>query len=141
MKKIIIFLIILLLFTSGCKNNYNKSDLKSEDFSLIYTTDDDINIYSSIDVIYFNDNYVGISLSHALNEKILSVDNLISKLRYVSSLNDGGSQYYKYISDDKTFGDKDFFLIKCNSLLENGNLKDIFITANFEELNGVCSKK
>ena len=50
-----------------------------------------------------------------------------------TTANDGGTKIYKSKHQD-------FYLVKCNSLLENGGIKDIIISNNADEGITYCTK-
>ena len=53
-------------------------------------------------------------------------------------MNDGGSKLYKYNKVNKLFGNKDFYVIICNS---TDGIKDIFVAKNINSLNDKCTIK
>lgn len=141
---IIVILLICLLFTGlilGSKNSKkiildndkdtgNKID---ERFIIGHTFSDDRYISFTFSVPYY-DGY----LSEAFSNELISLDEFIGKLEYVSSLNDGGSKLYRYNSSNKIFGNDNFNVLVCNSI---DVIKDTFVAKNMETLNGLCSVK
>lgn len=146
-KKIILIIVILLiclLFTGlilgnkdsektvldNDKDNGNNID---EKFMYGHTFSDDRYISFTFSVPYY-DGY----LSEAFSNELISLDEFIGKLEYVSSLNDGGSKLYRYNSSNKIFGNDNFNVLVCNSF---DGIKDTFVAKNIETLNGLCSIK
>lgn len=140
MKKIILSM-SLLLFICACspkeistKGNIELSGNKKMDgFYTVYKVDQDTTIYSTFSNTRFKDeNNKVINLKDALEDKIITIENVISNMDNYETSNDGGSMYYKSKNGN-------VFLAKCNSLPANGNIKDIFITDDEEVLN-YCTK-
>ena len=125
MKKVLEILIcgFLIIGLAGC------GDTEEEQFE----EENGRVIHFAYDVPYNDD-----SLSLALSNKEISIDDFISKLDYVASLKDGGSSIYKYNKSKKTFGGTNFYVVVCNSL---DNIDDIYVAKYRENLNGMCSFK
>lgn len=59
-------------------------------------------------------------------------------MNFESDVNDGGSKLYKYNKVNNVFGNKDFYVIVCNS---TDGIKDIFVAKNINSLNDKCNIK
>lgn len=134
-KKIlgILFCGILLIELTGCKTDNNQSFKNNETFMNGTTLVDGRHISFTFDVPY-NDGY----LSEALLYNRITIDEFINKLDFESDVNDGGSKLYKYNKVNKLFGNKDFYVIVCNS---TDGIKDIFVAKNINSLNDKCTIK
>lgn len=144
MRKIF-FIFILIFMVTACNNeNLDKTD-KSVDWInkkvsergliKLYESEDNITIYSKLAKIEYLDNNITFDLQQALEDKKISIDDLIEKLDYLTEANDGGSRYYE--SNANFLGNK-FYLAKCNSLEGNGGIKDIFIDTDEESIYDYC---
>lgn len=120
----------LLLGMTGCKNEDVSLSESNEKFVSGHTLDDGRVIHFTFDVPY-KDGY----LSEALIYNEITINDLINELSFVSGLNDGGSKLYKYNRSEKIFGNKDFYVLVCNSY--NG-IKDIFVARNTKRLADNC---
>lgn len=127
--KILICGIIVLEFT-GCNSQNNQISKSNEKFMLGHTLDDGRLISFTFDVPYY-DSYLHDAFAH----NKITIDDFISKLDFVSDLNDGGSKLYKYSSAKNIFGNKDFYTIVCNSY---DGIKDIFVAKNINSLTDKC---
>jgi len=130
---VIIIYCILILGISGCKNNNTELSKNNETFIIGHTLDDERLISFTFDVPY-NNGY----LSEAIIHNEITIDEFISRLNLISSMNDGGSKLYKYNKVNKVFGNKDFYVIVCNSY---AGIKDIFVAKNINSLNDKCTIK
>ena len=84
-------------------------------------------IYSTFPNLKFiKENGGEINLKEELNNNSISIDDIISLMDLYTTANDGGSKIYKSKHQD-------FYLVKCNSLPENGGIKDIIISNNIDE--------
>ena len=133
MKKISIVILLMLLIT-GCNNNSKSEKLldfsqekSSKNFAEIYSFEDGRKIYSEFANIEFiiNENE-SVNLKDALNQNKISIDDIINKMTYQDSLNDGGSVVYYYSIKDNNLANKDFYLVKCHNIIENKNNNNIF---------------
>lgn len=130
---------ILFIGITGCVDNegkQNEKQLKKEKFIIGHTLDDGRGIHFTFDVPYNDD-----SLSLALANNEISIDDFINRLDYIDTLNDGGSKLYKYNKNKelaKVFGNDDFYTIVCNSV---DNIKDIYVAKYIENLNDKCTIK
>ena len=82
---------------------------------------------------FIKENGGEINLKEELNNNLISIDDIISLMDLYTTANDGGSKIYKSKNQD-------FYLVKCNSLLENGGIKDIIISKNVDEGITYCTK-
>ena len=124
---------ILLIGLTGCKNNDNQELKNSEKFMSGTTLDDGRHVSFTFDVPY-KDGY----LANALLYNEITIDEFISQLKFESDANDGGSKLYKYNKVNNVFGNKDFYVIVCNS---TDGIKDIFVAKNISSLNDKCTIK
>ena len=91
-------------------------------------------IYSTFPNLKFiKENGGEINLKKELNNNSISIDDIISLMDLYTTANDGGSKIYKSKHQD-------FYLVKCNSLPENGGIKDIIISKNVDEGITYCTK-
>ncbi len=150
MKKFIIFIIITFI-TCSCFNTRiieNKIsiegkrivDKKVKKYNLIklYETDEGIRIYSKMDDVLYSVENKNISLKEELLNKKITIDEFINKLEIFKVANDGGSVFY--VSNEKLSSNK-FYVAKCNKLLSDGRLKDIFIDTDEERILRYCSRE
>lgn len=82
---------------------------------------------------FIKENGGEINLKEELNNNSISIDDIISLMDLYTTANDGGSKIYKSKNQD-------FYLIKCNSMPENGGIKDIIISNNADEGITYCTK-
>lgn len=140
-KYAILFIIVLICITILalllCNNkeiylhigNIMPNDMNSK----IYTISSEKNVYSYFDNVKIEYNKKEFTLSEALENKTISIDDILKKNNKVDSLNDGGTKIY-YFKKNNMFN-KDFLIVDCNSL--SGN-KNIYIMENFDFKNSVC---
>lgn len=139
MKKLLKILVcsIFVLGLTGCGSNEekenNQDQSKKEQFMIGHTLDDGRIVHFTFDVPY-NDS----TISEALANKQISIDDFINKLDYVEGLKDGGSKVYKYDKNKKDFGEEEFYVVVCNTM---DNIKDIYVARYRESLNGKCEIK
>jgi len=126
MKKILsitIILVILLIimgfsqkeiFSLKNEKKEYKKILKLDSATTLYTTFDTINYKTSINII--------VPLSVALKLNIISIDDMINNMEIENIANDGGSIIYKVKSQNIKFSNKEFNLVKCNTLSNNKNI-------------------
>ena len=134
MKKQVITLILVLLLITGCnKGNYdeqkklNFSDEKSnKNFAEIYEFEDGGKIYSEFANIRFVvDNDYKISLKKDFELKIITIDDIIKKMKYIDEANDGGSKLYNYNIEDNDLSDTSFMLVKCHRIIDADNFESV----------------
>lgn len=83
----------------------------------IYKLNEETTIYSTFpNPKFIKENGDEINLKEELNNDSISIDDIISLMDLYTTANDGGSQIYKSKNQD-------FYLVKCNSLPENGGKK------------------
>ena len=82
---------------------------------------------------FIKENGGEINLKEELHNNSISIDDIISLMDLYTTANDGGSKIYKSKHQD-------FYLVKCNSLPENGGIKDIIISKNVDEGKTYCTK-
>lgn len=131
MNKKIIITIIALILLSGCSI---KEKEKTYDMYEIYKLNDRTTIYSTFaNPKFIKENGDEINLKEELNNNSISIDDIIVLMDLYTTANDGGSQIYKSKNQD-------FYLVKCNSLPENGGIKDIILSNNIDEIITFCTK-
>lgn len=100
----------------------------------IYKLNEQTTIYSTFSNPQFiKENGNEIDLKEELNNNSISIDDIISLMDLYTTANDGESQIYKSKNQD-------FYLVKCNSLPENGGIKDIIISNNIDKIMTYCTK-
>lgn len=132
MKKRIIAIGIGVLALSSCAL-IKESKPTDEKFMFGTTLNDGRVVHSTFDVRYNNE-----FLSKLLTDNKINIDEFLSKLENVSTLNDGGSKLYKYTEALKFSGISEYYVLACNSL---DGIKDIYIAKNQEKLNDLCNLK
>ncbi len=138
-KNLILILIISLLFNvTGCKKEeiLQKSNSQKEQFMYGATLKNNQHIFFSTSVPYLINKESNL-FDTISNEKI-TIDEFLSKLSLIEELRDGGSKLYKYNKEKTEFGDKDFYVISCNS---TDNIKDVYVAKSKESLEGKCNLK
>lgn len=125
------FLAVLLL--TGCGNSKNYSliiddkFINEKNYVEICELSSDRRVYSQFNEIKFVDHDKHdktINLAEALKKGKVTIDDIISKMELVSSMNDGGSNIYKYRTENGNLSNSDFFVAKCDVI--NGNKNVIF---------------
>jgi len=119
--------ILFLVLITGCSDKKpilllgnTKSD---NDLLEIYQFEDGTKLYSEyVEINYRKSKKEIISLKDALKNKAITIDKITDKLSFVSSADDGGSMIYQYKNKNNDFANKDFVLIKCNTLDGNRNI-------------------
>jgi len=142
LKKNILLLSIFIIFISliGCKSerlNYTlvfSKEKSINNYAKIYQFEDGSKIYSEFSNIYFrkNENEM-INLSSALEQSLITIDDIISKMNYEGGYNDGGSQLYATKKNNR-LSNTDFMLIKCHTLDGNRNV----IIGTTPDINKKC---
>lgn len=134
MKKKIVIAIIALILLSGCSNKENDEKKKTYDMYEIYKLNEQTTVYSTFpNPKFIKENGDEINLKEELNNNSISIDDIISLMDLYTTANDGGSQIYKSKNQN-------LYLVKCNSLPENGGIKDIILLNNDEEIITYCTK-
>lgn len=134
MKKKIVITIIALILLSGCSIKEKEEKKKTYDMYEIYKLNEQTTIYSTFpNPKFIKENGDEINLKEELNNNSISIDDIISLMDLYTIANDGGSKIYKSKNQD-------FYLVKCNSLPENGGIKDIIISNNSDEETTYCTK-
>lgn len=126
-RNISIFIVLFLLFVVGCSDKKtilllgNKKS--GNDLLEIYQFEDGTKLYSEYtEINYRKDKKEIIPLKDALKDKVITIDKITDKLSFISSADDGGSMIYQYKNKTNDFANKDFVLIKCNTLDGNRNI-------------------
>jgi len=134
MKKKIIIAIFALILLSGCSIRENDEKKKTNDVYEIYKLNEQTTVYSTFpNPKFIKENGDEINLKEELNNNSISIDDIISLMDLYTTANDGGSQIYKSKNQN-------FYLVKCNSLPENGGIKDIILSNNVDEIMRYCTK-
>lgn len=134
MKKKIVITIIALILLSGCSIKEKEEKKKTKEIYEIYKLNEETTIYSTFpNPKFIKENGDEINLKEELNNDSISIDDIISLMDLYTTANDGGSQIYKSKNQD-------FYLVKCNSLPENGGIKDIIISNKVDEGITYCTK-
>lgn len=136
-RNISIFIVLFLLFAIGCSDKKtilllgNKKS--GNDLLEIYQFEDGTRLYSEYaEINYRKSKKEIIPLKDALKNKVITIDKITDKLSFISSADDGGSMIYQYKNKNNDFANKDFVLIKCNTL--DGN-RDIIISSSDDTLD------
>ena len=144
MKKYIF--ILLILFITGCSKNDDDTFLNFSPESSnnilaeIYTFSDGSKLLSQFSNIELKLSEGNIDLTIALQQQLISVEEIIEKMDYLSEINDGGSKLYFYDKSTKKIADENFYLVKCHSIdssKENVFNKNIIIGKN-EKITEKC---
>lgn len=144
------FYVLLFLFITGCnKTNVvnqpllNFSDEKSSNnLAEIYTFPDGTKVYSEFANIEFVISDERVDLYDGFKLGKITIDEIISKMTYKDSANDGGSKIYYFEVGDNDLADRDFTLVQCHKIIsiEDEILKyntDIIIGTN-QNIIGKC---
>lgn len=131
MKKKIIITIFALILLAGCSSKENK---ETYEIYKIYKLNEETTIYSTTpNPQFINKNGDKVNLKEGLNSNLISIEDIISLMELYTVANDGGTQIYK--SENQNF-----YLAKCNSLPENGGIKDIILSNNIDKIASYCTK-
>ena len=134
MKKLLKMLMCstLVLGVTGCvSDEVKKEEINPNKFSYTTTFEDGRNLRMTFEVKY-KDEY----LTKLISENKLTLKDLKDNMEQLYILREGGSALYKYNKDHKVFGDKDFYMMSCNSL---EGYYDTFISYDKEYISGLCS--
>ena len=132
MKKILLIIAFILMLTGCSIDNeneistlptgysfiYNKKD-NQRNFKTIYEYENGKKIISEFDSIEYEnyDNNTGKhDLAYFLENKIITIDDLINKMVYLTEANDGGSKLYS--SGDQS----SIYLVTCHTIDGNENI-------------------
>lgn len=129
MKKTFLTLFISsLLFISGCSNksNFTLTLNNDSDEYYKYILNDKMEIYTNFGEIKINFENETINLNEALDENKITMLDIMNKVGYTTSLNDGGSLVYHYQNDDD-FANLEFMIIDCHGTdrIVIGNTSDV----------------
>ena len=131
-KMFIILLCFLCLGLTACGKE-NAEQHEKEKFMLGTTLDGGRLANFSFEIPY-KDNYLSDSL---LNNEI-TIDELLTKLKHVSTYRDGGSKLYHYDTLNGEFGNISFYVMVCNTLDNN---KNIYFAKYKESVTDMCGTK
>lgn len=142
-KKLEVLIVIAFLLT-GCKNQQYQlkmgEAIENNQLIEIYSYSDNQKIYSSFKEIQFQKGRKILSLKEALDKKEIAIEDIIADMELKAEANDGGSLWYQFLRTERNLANKDFILVKCNSLEINGNNKNIYI-GNNEKILDYCTQK
>ena len=138
MQKIFLTLFISLIFISGCTNKgeftLTLTDAK-EQYYKYYDLTDEMEIYTNFTEIEIILGEETLTLSEALEKNKITMLDIMHKVGYTTSLNDGGSLVYHYQNDDD-FANLDFMIIDCygTERIVIGNTSDVadYCRGNYE---------
>lgn len=131
MKKILLILFILLI--AGCSKQktilFFEGQKLNDDFAKIYQLDEKNAIYSMYtEVKYIDKSGNKIDLGKALEEKLITIDEIVKKMEYVAALNDGGTIYYSYDVKNNNLANINFNLLNCDTrVVDNQTGEYIYI--------------
>jgi hypothetical protein len=91
-------------------------------FSKVFRIDSHSTVYSEYPGIKFKKSNEYIALAEALEENLITIDDIISKMKYTDEANDGGSKVYEFTAGDNDLANISFTLIQCNTLSGNRNI-------------------
>lgn len=135
---------LIVLTLTGCGNSKYKINFSGQvlnnSLMEIYAYSEKEKVYSMFtEIEYQVDKKNKIPLGEALEKKIITLEEIYAQMEVISALNDGGSVAFKYTAknNDKKLSNQDFILVKCNSLEDNGGIKNIYI-GNDEKLIKHC---
>lgn len=132
MKKILFVLFItLIIILTGCVKEENKVDYNlifsektsSNYFALIYEFGDGRKLYSEFSNIkYKQKNIDAINLATALEEKLITLDEILLEMEHIADYNDGGSKMYSFSKTKNDVSNINFMLVKCKTITGNENI-------------------
>lgn len=124
---------IIVLISSACSKNQQLnilefSDNKSKNnYAEIYTFDDTSKLYSEFSNInYIKDDGKKIRLSTALTENLITIDEIISKMKVEIDSENDNLKWYSFDANKNNLSDTDFVVVKCSELENNKNDNVIF---------------
>jgi len=135
-------IMLLLFWVVGCGNKEISLILgsqKSDNGLLeIYQFEDGTKLYSEYTKInYRKGKNETVPLKEGLKNGTITINEIIDQLTFDSSADDGGSMIYQYKSPKNKFANKNFVLIKCNTLAGN---RDIIIASSDKFLDYCVNK-
>lgn len=132
MKKIIL-LIIIVLISSACSKNQSLNILKfsekksKNNYAEIYKFDDNSKVYSEFSNIdYIKEDGSKIRLSTALTENLITIDEIISKMKVEVDSENDNLKWYSFNAEKNNLADIDFIIVKCSELTDNKNNNIVF---------------
>ena len=133
MKKMTLCIII---FNEDMKRkNWINKKVSENNLIKLYESEENDVIYSKLSTILYQENGSIIDLKDKKKKKKITIEDLTNKLDLYLTSNDGGSLYYE--SNTNFVGEK-FYLVKCNSSIENGGIKSVFTDTNKENILHYC---
>lgn len=142
MKKIFIIGFILLLI-SGCSQAKNKLLFDGEplnnNFLKTYQLDEKSAIYSVFPENKYQTENEILELKDALDNKKITIEDIIAQMEYETSLNDGGT--IVYTNKNKKISSTDFYLIACHAYKKNMTeyIEDYYIVTDYF-MNDICKE-
>ena len=134
MRKIFCIAIVFLLI-SGCSQTKNKLVFDGEplnnSFFKIYQIDNNSTIYSVFPENKFQMENAILELKDALENKKITINDILNQMEYETSLNDGGTLIYK--NKSKKISSTDFYLISCHAYKKNMKeyIEDYYIVTDY----------
>lgn len=135
---------LLVLLLTGCGKSKYKINIFGQVLNNglieIYAYSENEKVYSMFTEIEYQDKKNKIPLGEALEKKVITLEEIVAQMEVISALNDGGSVAFKYTAknNDQKLSNQDFILVKCDSLEDNGGIKNIYI-GNDEKLIKYCN--
>ena len=138
-----ICIIGMFLLLSGCSQKKNHLVLEGEsiknNFIKIYQLDEKSSLYS---VFPENKYQVGdemIDLKKALENKKITIKDIVDQIEYENSLNDGGTTVYK--NKNKKISSNDFYFVACHAYKDNmtGYIEDYYIVNDYTR-SDICNE-
>ena len=122
---------------------FEKAKLNSA-FVEIYTIDENSKVYSKYPEIKYNSKDGILSFAEALENKKITLEEIMLKMEVVNAYNDGGSVILSYHEKDNDLANIDFYLVQCNIyfdfLPEEERNQNIYISDYQEDLYSYCKK-
>lgn len=131
-----LFLLLFSLLLVGCNSDRETLVLGTdlEDGLLkVYEFEDGTTLYSQFSMNYFYQNDGKLfSLEEALSRNLITVDKILQRTEFYTEANDGGSTVYRYSTEKRKYANRDFTIVKCNTL--SGN-KDIILGVDLNAID------
>lgn len=134
MKEKIIIVLCILGLLSGCSSQNSKSNKDNQEIYEIYKLSEQTTIYSTyFEPEIIKENGEKINIKEELSSGSISLEDIISTMELYTTANDGGSQIYKSQNQN-------LYLVQCNSLPENGGVKDVYLSDSVDKIVSFCTK-
>lgn len=97
---------------------------------VIYTYKDGKKIFSKCGEVYYMDNKNKKNLlSEAIEQELVTIDDISSQMENILDLYDGGTIVYQYNSENKSLSEDSFRLEVCNKMQGSKDIQFISITS------------